>query len=181
MKHAESLEPVLALLSGIGISCAAGPVRADSFLPGVEIQRGRLVYDADQLLSPGDLLHEAGHLAAVPSRLRDRVTGDVDACLAQLAADTDADEAIDHTDLFPIAWSYAAALEAGIDPLFVFDAAGYGADKGGNPELLKTQLALGVFPGIMMLVKAGLCTAPPPFGDGRDPNPYPHMQRWLAV
>ena len=181
MKHPETLEPVLAFLNRARIDCQAGAVQQDGFLPGIEIRAGRLIFDADQLLSPGDLLHEAGHLAAMPPELRGRISGDVDACLARLANQTHSAPPIDHTDLFPIAWSYAAALEAGIDPLYVFDAAGYGADQGGNPEVLKTQPALGVFPGIMMLTKAGLCSAPPPFGDGRDPNPYPHMQRWLAV
>jgi len=181
MKHPDTLEPVLAFLEKAGVHCVAGEVRQDSFLPGIEIQQGRLIFDAEQLASPGDLLHEAGHLAALPSRLRDRVTGDIDACLAQLATEADTAEPIDHTDLFPIAWSFAAALEAGIDPLFVFDAAGYGAEAGGDVLAICQQLQIGVFPGIAMLERLGLCSAPPPFGDGSDPKPYPHMKRWLAA
>jgi hypothetical protein len=181
MKHAETLEPVLTFLETIGVDCRAGDVHPDSFLPGIEIQQGRLIFDADKLASPGDLLHEAGHIAAVPSKFRTRLSGDIDACLARLTAEDAAAEAIIHTDLAPIAWSYAAALEAGINPLHVFDAAGYGADKGGDIQIICQQLQMGLFPGIAMLARLGLCAAPPPFGDSGDHAPYPHMKRWLAA
>lgn len=181
MKHAETLEPVLVFLETVGVECIAGDVSPDSFLPGIEIQQGRLIFDAEQLASPGDLLHEAGHLAALPSQWRHQVSGDVDACLARLAVEHEPDTPIEHTDLVPIAWSYTAALHAGIDPLQVFDAAGYGADAGGDIRIICQQLQMGLFPGIAMLARAGLCSAPPPFGDGGDPAPYPHMKRWLAA
>ncbi len=181
MKHPETLAPVLRLLSGIGIDLRRGAVSEDSFLPGVAIRRGGLVYDASRLLSPGDLLHEAGHLAVLPSNMRTQVSGDIDASLAALQADQAGAAAIDHTDLAPIAWSYAAALAINMDPVFIFDAAGYGAGEGGDVAVIASQLAMGLFPGIMMLEKAGLCAAPPPLGDGRHPAPYPHMTRWLAA
>ena len=177
MKHPEALEPVLTFLATVGIDCQAGKVAGDSFLPGVRIESGCLVYDPDQIISPGDLLHEAGHIAIVPSRLRGQLSGNIDACLEAL----DPDRAINHTDLMPIAWSYSAALHAGIDPRHVFDAAGYGADKGNDIALILNQLQMGLFPGISMLATLGLCSMPPPFGDGSDPHPYPNMKRWLAA
>lgn len=40
---------------------------------------------------------------------------------------------------------------------------------------------MGLFPGVSMLAATGLCAAPPPFGDGSDRQPFPHMKRWLAA
>ena len=181
MKHPDTLGPVLAFVDEIDLACAPGTVDETSFIPGVAIRNGGLIYDPSRLITPGDLLHEAGHLAAVPSRWRGQIHGDVDAALSQLSqAEPDA-AGIAHTDLFPIAWSWAAARHIGIDPACIFDAGGYGAPAGGDPNLLDQQLASGVFPGIFMLTNAGLCAAPPPFGDGRDAAPFPHMTRWLAA
>jgi hypothetical protein len=181
LKHAETLTPILAFLEDIGLACSPGDVDAGSFLPGVVIRDGALHYETDRLSSPGDLLHEAGHLAAVPACWRGQIQGDVDASLVALA-DIHPDAAgVIHTDLFPIAWSFAAARHIGIDPACIFDAGGYGATAGGDPAILAAQLECGLFPGIMMLAQAGLCAAPPPFGDGQDPAPYPHMKRWLAA
>ncbi len=181
MKHADTLPPILAFLEEIGLACSPGEVAADTFLPGVVIRDGALCYDSARLSSPGDLLHEAGHLAAVPACWRGQIQGDVDASLVALA-DVYPDAAgIVHTDLFPIAWSFAAARHIGIDPACIFDAGGYGAQSGGDPAILASQLEAGLFPGIAMLANAGLCAAPPPFGDGLDPAPYPQMKRWLTA
>lgn len=65
-------------LGQIGIS--ASEVSADwgsvkPFLPSVVIQNGRLLYHADSTLE--DLLHEAGHLAVMPKRYWDRLSGDL--------------------------------------------------------------------------------------------------------
>lgn len=35
-----------------------------TFLPGLRIQDGALHFDLSKLENPGDILHEAGHLAA---------------------------------------------------------------------------------------------------------------------
>lgn len=181
MKHADALPAILDFLDAVGVACAPGPVAETSFLPGVAIVNGALVYDAARLSISGDLLHEAGHLAAVPARWRAHINDDVDASLARLAERRPEAGAVAHTDLFPIAWSFAAALHIGVDPACIFDAGGYGAQAGGAPAMLEQQLRLGVFPGVAMLAQAGLCAAPPPFGDGADPAPYPAMKRWLAA
>ena len=180
MKYADALDPILAFLDEIGLPALAGAVDETSFLPGVAIKRGRLIYDVEQLIVPGDLLHEAGHLAAVPLRWRDQIGDNVDASLAALARTHPEAAAVKHTDLFPIAWSWAAALHIGVEPACIFEAGGYGAQAGGDPAILERQLRKGLFPGIPMLAAAGLCAAPPPFGDGTDPAPYPRIERWLA-
>lgn len=84
MLFPERLEPIRQFVTELGIGCRPGPVPEDSFLPGVALDRGELLYDPARLGSPGDLLHEAGHIALVPQRFRPRLDDDVDAVIASL-------------------------------------------------------------------------------------------------
>jgi len=54
---------ICTFLVSIGLPVRTGAVPGPSFLPGIAIEHGVLVFDEDRLLYPGDLLHEAGHLA----------------------------------------------------------------------------------------------------------------------
>lgn len=187
MIHAGALAPIETFLSRIGLPVMRAALSDDSFLPGVAVRQGGLVIDPDRLGSPGDVLHEAGHLAVTPSRLRARLDGNIDACAAALIADpdlkvtaTEADQ-IARTEPQAIAWSYAAALAAGVSPECVFWSGGYGGQHGGAPHLVMMQVAQGFFPGIQGLVRTGLCSAPPPFGDPADLAPFPQMKAWLAA
>ena len=54
-------------LDGIGIAVDAAELPGDSFLPGIALESGGLLVDGTRLDYPGDLLHEAGHLAAAPA------------------------------------------------------------------------------------------------------------------
>ena len=187
MIHAEALAPIEAFLNRIGLPVTRTTLSDDSFLPGVAVRMGQLVIDPERLGSPGDILHEAGHLAVAPARLRGRLDGNIDACAAALIADPDLDvteaEAarIARTEPQAIAWSFAAALAAGVSPDCVFWAQGYGGQHGGAPQLVMMQVAQGFFPGVQGLVLTGLCSAPPPFGDPADPVPFPQMKAWLAA
>ena len=46
-------------------------------LPGITVDDGALVLDRDKLMYPGDLLHEAGHLAVMPSAERNMLQKNV--------------------------------------------------------------------------------------------------------
>ena len=63
------LTTIVDFLNSIGIEATQGSVSASSFLPGVRIESGRLIYDP-AMPWPGDLLHEAGHIATAPGFLR---------------------------------------------------------------------------------------------------------------
>jgi hypothetical protein len=127
----------------------------ECFLPGITVERGRLLYDRERLAWPGDLLHEAAHIALAPPEARPRMTGDV----AVPGVDPDVLEKA------AVPWSYAAALAIGIDPALVFHGGGY---LGKSEGLLRT-FAVGVYPGAATLVDAGLTTR----------ELYPRMARWL--
>jgi hypothetical protein len=70
-------------------------------------------------------------------------------------------------ELAAIPWSYAAAVHLGIDPEIVFHEGGYRGQAAG----LLTNFALGVGPGVHLLVAAGLTEA----------ASYPRMTRWLRA
>ena len=147
-------------LREIGLEVRAGVVEGETALPGIDIDSGALVVDDDKLLYPGDVLHEAGHLAVVPAERRCAFHHDVGNDPAE--------------EMMAIAWSYAAALHLGIDPALVFHAGGY---RGGSAAILQS---LRMVPGIgtPMLDYVGLTH------EGRRPippgaKPYPAMIRWL--
>ena len=136
----------------------------EAFLPGIRVDRGALLVDESQLSYPGDLLHEAGHIAMTPPELRPSLSGAIDVPGLDMA----------ELEVAAVAWSYAAALALGIDPAEVFHAAGY---RGHSAGLLATFRA-GVYPGAHLLEAAGL-TATGPRAEARGVPPYPHILRWL--
>jgi hypothetical protein len=147
---------IVAFVRGIGIPVTEGAVAGDSFLPAVTITRGGVVVDRARLQWPGDILHEAGHLAVLEPAVR---SGEVpDDSALELAA---------------MAWSYAAAVELGIDPAVVFHEGGY---KGGGPGLARSY-AMGLYIGLPELVAAGMAHSPLTAPDGAPV--YPAMVRWL--
>jgi len=63
------LEPnailIMDWLRKIGLSVRVAVIEGESFLPGVTLEPGGLIVDPERLIYPGDLLHEAGHLATM--------------------------------------------------------------------------------------------------------------------
>jgi hypothetical protein len=153
---------IVAFLTGIGLHVEQATVPDDTFLPGIQIDSGRLLYDETRLRYPGDLLHEAGHLAVMLPNQRERAGANV--------TDAPADE------MMAIGWSYAAALHIGLDPAVVFHAAGY---RGGADSLLDNFRA-GRYLGVPMLQWVGLCYDEKNAAAAGVPA-YPHMVRWLRA
>ncbi|HEX8084893.1 MAG TPA: hypothetical protein VF529_11445 [Solirubrobacteraceae bacterium] len=146
---------VIAFLREIGIRAEPAELGDETFLPGIAVERGGLLYDEARLTWPGDLLHEAAHIAVAPPDARPLMSGEVavpgvDMGMLEKAA---------------VAWSYAAALHIGIDPAAVFHEGGY---RGKSEGLLRT-FGFGVYPGLNLLVDAGLTTV----------ELFPRMARWL--
>lgn len=151
-------------LSDIGLSVVPGRFEEETFLPGILVKDGGLIVDEARLLHPGDLLHEAGHLAVLPPEVRKTLNGD----LMESGADTALIE------VAAIAWSYAACVHLSLDPKVVFHSAGY---RGRSAALL-LGFRVGVYPGANQLDAAGL-TAVGASALDRGVQPYPHMIRWV--
>ncbi|BDX07900.1 hypothetical protein [Planctobacterium marinum] len=154
----EYLEKITAFLSEIGISWRFGEIHGDSFLSGVQIYRGTLVIDTKKLKYPGDVLHEAGHLAIEPEISRAGLTDNVREC-----GQGDAEE------MAAIAWSYAALKAISIPPNVVFHEEGY---KGASESIL-TCFETGGTLGQPLLSYYGMCSP------GTGPDGFPNMSHWL--
>jgi hypothetical protein len=139
-------------LGATGIPVSRQSLREPTFLPGLAIEGGVLHIDVDRVEWPGDILHEAAHIALCPPSRRAALSGKLEVTPAE--------------EMAALAWSYAAALHAGIEPAIVFHEGGY---KKGGAQLI-ANFASGLppgGPGVPMLQWWGLTTA------------FPHMTHWL--
>ena len=150
---------ITAFLDRIGISVVAETLGDDTLLPAMTVRGGTLVIDPARLTWPGDLLHEAGHIAVTDPAVRDT--------LSEFPSDP-------AEEMAAIAWSFAAASEIGIDPKIVFHDNGY---RGGG-GYLADAFTDGMFPGMPMLQWFGM-TASERSTEEAHVAPFPHMLRWL--
>jgi len=163
MMAAALVDTLTTFLTGIGLPVLLRPLPADTFLPGLALENGALVIDTEKLLYPGDILHEAGHLATMAP--------DVRATMSDTLPTNDMNIG---GEMMAIAWSYAAALHLGLDPGVVFHADGY---KGGHENLLQ-NFAEGRYLALPLLQWTGM-TIDPENPRTTDAPPYPHMLHWL--
>lgn len=160
----DHLESIVTFLQEIGLSIREEALPEDTFLPGIRISRGTLVFDRERLTWPADLLHEAGHLATVPAARR----GELDDCLANL------EEISELGEMEATAWSFAAATHLSLPLSALFHEGGY---HGRSQSLILTYSA-GVYPGVAGLEHAGM-TATGRRAVELGARPFPHMSRWL--
>jgi hypothetical protein len=160
----DPLDRIVAFLAGIGLPPRAATLDGDTFLPGIRIMRGELVYDPARLAWPSDLLHEAGHIALTPAAHR----GSLDDALT-------AEQHFEHGgEVESIAWSYAASVRLAMPVESLFHEGGYR----GHATGLALSFSLGVYVGVAGLAALGLCA----IGEDarhRGIEPYPRMLRWL--
>jgi GNAT superfamily N-acetyltransferase len=154
--HDEIVCRVVTFLKEIGLAIEFGAITSGDFLPGIQTIPNGLRIDVDALLYPGDLLHEAGHLAVRMPRQR----------AMEPLTNSDAAE-----EMGALAWSYAAALHLGISAEVVFHEHGY---RGQASQLLH-DYAHGRAVGLPYLWWIGMTTQP----RAGQPSIYPRMLRWL--
>jgi hypothetical protein len=149
LDHPAVKDRITGFFDRIGLPWAHATLSDQEFLPGIRLEGGVLKIDPDHLRWPGDLLHEAGHLAVLPPSQRGALHGKLEASPAD--------------EMAAIAWSFAAAVECGIDPAVVFHEGGY---KSGGAQLA-AQFSTGNGVGVPMLRWYRMT------GD------YPRMHTWL--
>lgn len=164
INRAMEVEMIRQFLHGIGIEAEPATLGDDTFLPGIVIDKGRIKYEADKLLSPGDLLHEAGHIAV--SQHPETLTGN--------AGEGDPNALGD--EIAVILWSYAAATAIGIDPASVFHDQGYK----GKSDWFLANFTSGNYIGLPLLEWMGL-TVSPEKALAMGVKPFPHMTRWTRA
>ena len=105
---------ILCFLQEIDLVYHLEKIEETTFLPGLKLRNGTLIIDIEKLLYPGDILHEAGHLACMPFDIRKTMSGDLE--------DIDLPRG---GEMMAIAWSYAASRYLNINPEIVFHEHGY--------------------------------------------------------
>jgi len=120
------------------------------FLPGLTLIEGSIVIDPAVACYPGDVLHEAGHLAVVPAETR----------AAMGTVENDGGD-----EMAAIAWSVAACRDCGLPLEVLFHPAGY---KGAS-ETMVADWTTGQPFGVPLLVWYGMTSA----------ETFPAMTRWL--
>ena len=151
---------IAAFIQEIGIPVRARDIPERTFFPGMKIELGELLIDETRLKHPGDLLHEAGHLAVLTERQRSEIDGDVGP--------------EGGGELMALAWSYAACLHLGLPASVVFHEDSFQ----GGAETMIDNFAHGRYLGVPGLQRHGL-TADAKRAADRGVPPYPAMLAWL--
>jgi hypothetical protein len=152
------IERLAAFVRHIGIEVRAAELPEPTFLPGLDIREGAILVDEARLTYPGDLLHEAGHVAVASpdERAQPRLSP------------TPGDE------IAALAWSFAAAHHLALPLDVLFHADGY---KGGSSALIE-NFSTGHYIGVPLLQRYGMAVEPRQAA-ARGAEPFPHMLRWL--
>ena len=164
--HNSFLEKILAFLKEIEIDFYLSDEFFDSFLKGIKIVNGKLKINPKHLLCLGDILHEAGHLACLPSNLRSQANDNIEESLGEAYT----------FEMGTILWSVAAASHLKIPLSEIFHGEGY---LGQGPWLLE-QFSNKNYIGLPLLQWMGLTA----FDDELIKDkvlPFPAMLRWVRA
>lgn len=155
VQHDQMIDLLISFVESVGIEVKEGITGDHTFVPGLEIQNGVLVFERKKLSYPGDILHEAGHIAVTIAANRKRLHGNV----------TDNDLSKGGDEFAVMLWSYAACKKLKIDPAIVFHKNGYKGDS----QWLIDNYDKGTYIGLPLLVWMGMT--------GKDG--FPVMLKWL--
>jgi hypothetical protein len=154
----ELIEIFCTFLTSIGIEVLEENFEEKTFLPGLKINSGKLILNRKKLLHPGDILHEAGHIAVTIATERMNLNDNVIAGQPDKAGE----------EMAVLLWTYAACVYLKADPAIVFHEYGY---KGASGWLLENY-ANKNFIGLPLLVWMEMTE--PDIQNG-----FPKMKKWL--
>lgn len=157
------LQFIINFLEDIGIKVIEQKLDGPCILPGLSIKANAILLDKTRLKHPGDLLHEAGHLAVTPKEQR--------ALIGTAHMDPNWPSAGD--EIAAILWSYAAICHLKIVPDVVFHAEGYKNES----KWLIEQFENKNYIGLPLLVWMGLCCSDSKTNE-KIPV-FPNMIKWL--
>ncbi len=133
-----------------------------ALFPGSFISHGSPIVDESILISPGDALHEAAHIALSPPERRSADFGFIEA-------------ATGGEELTAISWCWAALLELDIEPEDIFHDTAY---KRGDSAMIIDNARRGIFIGFPLLQAWEMA-----FDERnallRGVKPFPHMVKWV--
>lgn len=156
------VETIINFIESIGLSIVTRTIEEDTFLPGLLLENGKIIIDFAKLRYPGDILHEAGHLAAYEPAVRETIGEPLPEYMSE------------GFEMVAMAWSYAACLHINLDPAIVFHDSGY---RGQGSYILQTYND-GSYVGLPMLQYLGMAYDKKKAAE-LNALPYPNMVRWL--
>ncbi|WP_299434960.1 hypothetical protein [uncultured Aquimarina sp.] len=109
------LQKIFDFITALQIPIRFSEITTETFLPGIKIEKGTLLIDLEKLLHPGDILHEAGHIAVSLPEERIHLNNNV----------IENNESKSGEELAVMLWSYAAIMDIGLAPEVVFHSDGY--------------------------------------------------------
>lgn len=154
----------LDFIRSLGIEIQACTLPDTTFLPGLELAPNCIRIDWQKLKYPGDLLHEAGHLAVTPKRQRFAI-----GTPESVQPWPDQGE-----EMGALLWSYAALRHLQLPPEFVFHPHGYKNDA----AWLVEQFNQGNYIGMPILEWAGLALGRERAQAEGQPA-FPQMLKWM--
>ena len=157
------LEKVLAFLNEIGIQVVEKELDDTAFLPGLALGPNCIYIDYTKLLYPGDILHEAGHLAVATAETR-----------SQIGSDALQNWPTDGEEIVAILWSFAALTHLKLPMDFLFHPNGY---KNGADWLIESFTNKN-YVGLPLLEWMGL-TFSEEKAQLQNQKAFPHMQKWM--
>lgn len=161
-KHIQ-FQNCIQFLESIGIAVIEKKLDESTFLPGLMLGINTIYIDYDKLLYPGDILHEAGHIAVSTPKEREQIGTDGIHDLWPTQGD----------EMAAILWSYAALKHLGLPDEFVFHPNGY---KGHSQWYIDT-FTNGNFIGLPLLQWYGMTGSNEQVSEGFPA--FPVMQYWL--
>lgn len=125
LENVETLQKTINFLNRVGVKthfvdsiASLILIPSDILWEGVLMKNGQLFCTKEA--HPGDLLHEAGHLATAPSKIRNDLTGEISPEMAlDFTGETD-DPYLYWSDNAATGWAFYATLEIGIDSKLPF-------------------------------------------------------------
>jgi len=161
IKKTPELKAILNFLAEIGIQVIEKELDDTAFLPGLALGSNCIYVDYERLLYPGDILHEAGHLAVSPSEIR-------------YSVETAENWPTDGEEIITILWSFAALKHLNLPLDYVFHPNGY---KGSSDWIIANFEAENYI-GLPLLEWTGLT-----FGKEKakllNQEAFPKMQKWI--
>ncbi len=151
---------IVNFLTEIGLKVKVEKIWRKTILPGIIIKNGIIIIDEKKLFYPGDILHEAGHLAIIEKTKRTSININVG---------NDPSE-----EMMAIAWSYAAAVHLNIPLNLVFHEHGY---KGESMNLMNS-FSEGSCVGLPMLQYLGMAFDKKN-AELEGVKSFPEMVKWL--
>lgn len=157
------LQKCIQFIESIGINVIEKELNEHSFLPGLMLGINTIYIDYDKLKYPGDILHEAGHIAVSSPQEREQI-GTVN---IPDTWPTPGDE------IAAILWSYAALKHLELPAEFVFHPDGYKNQS----DWYIDNFTNGNFIGLPLMQWYGMTGNNEQVSKGL--APFPVMQYWL--